>query len=169
MAVLLLLFVAFMAFSSAKCQQVVKGRVSCVDCTTTYDFSDIMISFKCDGIKKLAVTGTEKDGSFEAELPSSTPKNCLAMLLGGQTKLYASRANLVSKIVKASPQASSSSYTITTPLAFSTTCPPGKASYCGGRNGLGSSKTVDLPLPKEWGLAPSSYYINPFVPIIGIP
>ncbi|CAN0916837.1 hypothetical protein LINGRAHAP2_LOCUS29933 [Linum grandiflorum] len=179
MAVALLLwFVAFLAFTSqqlgaAAKSQVVNGRVSCVDCPTTptYDFSGILISVKCDGDRKLAVTGTEKDGSFQAELPSATPQNCLAKLLGGPTKLYASRSNLVSKIVKSSTTTSDDidSYTISTPLAFSTTCPPGKASYCSGRNGLGSSKTVDLPIPKEWGLAPTSYYINPFVPIIGIP
>ncbi|RZB76524.1 hypothetical protein D0Y65_034816, partial [Glycine soja] len=33
---------------------------------------------------------------------------------------------------------------------------------------FGSSKSFDLPLPREWGLAPSSFYV-PFFPIIGIP
>ncbi|RVW86716.1 hypothetical protein CK203_039871 [Vitis vinifera] len=128
---------------------VMKGSVTCLDCHRHHDFS-------------------EADGSFKTNLPSDTqtsspPLNCLAKLLGGPNQLYAFRKNTVSKIVKARDD---SSYTISTPLSFSTTCP---SSVKGAKYGeFGSSKTVDLPLPPEWGLAPSSYYI-PFFPIIGIP
>ncbi|KAJ8750072.1 hypothetical protein K2173_013987 [Erythroxylum novogranatense] len=146
--------------------EVVKGKVSCLDCRTNYDFSGVKIQVKCGRVNKLATTGT--DGSFDVEFPvrtsSETPKNCVAKLLGGPTKLYASRQNVVSKIVRSHD---SNSYTISSPLAFSTTC-LSSSGKCGGGQDIGSSKTVDLPLPREWGLAPSSYYV-PFLPIIGIP
>lgn len=122
---------------------------------------------KCANVKRLATSTTSSEGSFEVELPSgsgtrtsTTPLNCLAKLIGGSSQIYASRKNMVSKIVKTQD---SSSYTISTPLVFSTTSPP-----VGKLKDTGSSKTIDLPLPREWGLAPSSYYI-PFFPIIGIP
>ena len=123
---------------------------------------------KCDQVKKLAVATAEADGSFKTNLPSdaqhSSPHlNCLAKLLGGPNQLYAYRKNTVSGIVKAGD---GSFYTISTPLSFSTTC---SSSVKGEKNGeFGASKTVDLPIPPEWGLAPSSYYV-PFFPIIGIP
>lgn len=118
-------------------------------------------------MKKLAMATTEADGSFKTNLPSDTQTsshlNCLAKLLGGPDQLYASRKNIVSRIVMAGD---GSSYTISTPLSFSTKCP---TSVKGEKNGeVGASKTVDLPIPPEWGLAPSSYYV-PFFPIIGIP
>ncbi|WJZ89937.1 hypothetical protein VitviT2T_009120 [Vitis vinifera] len=147
---------------------VMKGSVTCLDCHRHHDFSGIKVLVKCDRVKKLAMATTEADGSFKTNLPSDTqtsspPLNCLAKLLGGPNQLYAFRKNTVSKIVKARDD---SSYTISTPLSFSTTCP---SSVKGAKYGeFGSSKTVDLPLPPEWGLAPSSYYI-PFFPIIGIP
>ena len=128
---------------------------------------------KCDRVKKLATAITEDDGSFEVELPSdSTPKsspplNCHAKLLGGPTQLYASKKNTVSKIITTHAP---NIYTISTPLSFSKSCPSTiEAAKCKPiKNKFGSSKTFDLPLPPEWGLAPSSYYI-PFFPIIGIP
>lgn len=124
---------------------------------------------KCDKVRKLATTTTKSDGSFEVKLPpgtstAATPLICLAKLLGGPTQLYVSRQNMVSKIVQTHD---SNSYTISTPLAFSSTCYAG-GGKCGVSNQFGSSKTIDLPLPREWGLAPSSYYV-PFFPIIGIP
>ena len=124
---------------------------------------------KCEGVKKLAVATTEDDGSFKVDLPSDHTKpspssvNCLAKILGGPVQLYASRKNQVSQILKGKEQ---NSYIISTPLSFLTSCP--KNTKCKGGNQVGSSKTVDLPLPPEWGLAPTSYYV-PFVPIIGIP
>ncbi|CAL1403887.1 unnamed protein product [Linum trigynum] len=169
---LLFLFAFLLPFSTES--QVVKSSVSCLDCTTTtapHHFSGIRVGVKCDGVEKLVMTEAESDGSFESELPttgSTPPANCVAKLLGGQTKLYALRTSLVSNLVKANNGDDENSYTTSTPLAFYTACPRGKASYCNG-NGVGSSKTVDLPLPREWGLAPTSYYLNPFIPIIGIP
>ena len=119
---------------------------------------------KCANVKKLGTATTENDGSFETQLPSDGSRasslNCLAKLLGGQTQLYAFRKDMVSQIVKGKEP---SSYTISTPLSFSESCPTN--TKC---KALGSSETVDLPLPPEWGFAPSSYYV-PFVPIIGVP
>lgn len=114
---------------------------------------------------------TEYDGSFEVELPSKTsPLNCHAKLLGGPIQLYATRKNVITKIIKSSSDdhEETNSYTISTPLSYSTSCRTADHAKCRAVNKFGSSKTVDLPLPREWGLAPSSYYV-PFVPIIGIP
>lgn len=133
----------------------------------------IKVLVKCDGVKKLAMANTEYDGSFEVELPSGTskssPQNCHAKLLGGPIQVYATRKNVISKIIKSSDDHETNSYTISTPLSFSTSCPTTDHAKCKAMNKFGSSKTVDLPLPREWGLAPSSYYI-PYIPIvIGIP
>lgn len=129
-------------------------------------FSDIKVSLKCEGVKTLAITATEKDGSFKANLPSyhtKTSTNCFAKLLGGPTQLYTRKQNQVSQITKGKEE---NTYTISTPLSFMISCP--KNTNCKAAKPVGSSKTVDLPLPPAWGLAPSSYYV-PFVPIIGIP
>lgn len=145
----------------------------CYSLFSLYPFSGINVVVKCDKVKKQVVSTTENDGSFTTELPSDTPQsfaqtaNCLAKLLGGPNQLYASRKNMVSEVVKSHEP---NSYTIATPLAFSTTCPSAKNNAkCSAHDAaIGSSKTVDIPLPREWGLAPSSYYV-PFIPIIGIP
>ncbi|XP_059430383.1 uncharacterized protein LOC132163997 [Corylus avellana] len=165
----LLLVLAFARFEPSTCQ-VVKAKVSCLDCKHNDAFSGIKVGVKCDGVKKLAVADTEYDGSFEVELPSKTsPLNCHAKLLGGPIQLYASGKNVITKIIKSnSDDEETNSYTISTPLSYSTSCPTADHAKCRAVNKFGSSKTVDLPLPREWGLAPSSYYV-PFVPIIGIP
>nr|AFK37535.1 unknown [Lotus japonicus] len=148
----------------------VKGNVSCTDCTDNYDFSGIKVSVKCEGVQNKALTTTtEEDGSFKVHLPSHYAKSpsmkCLAKLLGGPDLLYASRKNRVSLIVKAKEE---NIYTISTPLSFFTYCP--QNSECKAANEFGSSKTFDFPMPPAWGLAPSSYYFPlPFFPIIGIP
>ncbi|KAG4385428.1 hypothetical protein AAZX31_12G086800 [Glycine max] len=144
-----LLFALALAKIDPSTCQMVQGRVFCVDCTHNYDLS-------------------ENDGSFKVDLPldhtkPSSVKNCLAKLLGGPVQLYVSRENQVSQIIKGKEQ---NSYTISTPLSFRTSCPLNTKCKAGKK--VGSSKTVDLPLPPEWGLAPSSYYV-PFFPIIGIP
>ncbi|ESW04446.1 hypothetical protein PHAVU_011G095400 [Phaseolus vulgaris] len=157
----LLLALALAKFDPSTCQ-ILQGKVSCVDCTLNYDLSDVKVSVKCDGVKKLGVATTENDGSFKVELPSDKG-NCLAKVLGGPVQLYVSGKDQISEIVKGKEQ---NSYTISTPLIFRTSCPP--RTSCKGGTKVGSSKTVDLPLPPEWGLAPSSYYV-PFFPIIGIP
>ncbi|KAF2321604.1 hypothetical protein GH714_000617 [Hevea brasiliensis] len=164
-AVLLFAVVLSGIFQLSTCQ-VLKGNLTCLDCSSHYDFSGIKVLVKCANVKRLAASTTKSQGSFEVELPSgsssrtsTTPLNCLAKLIGGSSQIYASRKNMVSKIVKIQD---SSSYTISTPLVFSTTSPVGKL------KNIGSSKTIDLPVPREWGLAPSSFY-TPFFPIIGIP
>lgn len=131
-------------------------------------FSGIKILVKCDQVKKMSMATTKNDGSFETQLPTdiskSGPKalNCLAKLLGGPKQLYASKKLMTSQVINTTH---SDSLTIATPLAFYTSCPSNTNQvHCK----VASSKTVDLPLPPEWGLAPSSYYI-PFFPIIGIP
>ncbi|KAF8397931.1 hypothetical protein HHK36_016857 [Tetracentron sinense] len=147
---------------------VVKGSLSCLDCSAHDDLSGIRVLVKCDKVKKLAVATTEEDGSFKAELPSASPSNCLAKLAGGPKQLYSSKKSLVSKIVKTHE---SNSYTISTPITFSTSYPSKTKiplSSSSATSEFGSSEFADLPLPPEWGLAPSSYYI-PFIPIIGIP
>lgn len=121
-------------------------------CYVVWFISGIKISVKCDKVVKLVEATTEHDGSFMVKLPTDSGK-CLAQLVGGPEQLYASRKNMFSQIVKAKQP---NMFTISTPLSFFT------------KSNLGSSKTVDLPLPREWGLAPSSYYV-PFFPIIGIP
>ncbi|XP_028756801.1 uncharacterized protein LOC114716036 [Neltuma alba] len=147
----LLFALALATIDPSTCKEV-KAKVSCLDCPNNFDFSGIRVSVKCDKVNKLGVATAEHDGSFNLKLPKDSGK-CLAQLVGGPEQLYASRKNMFSRIVKAREP---NTFTISTPLSFST------------KSELGSSKTVDLPLPPEWGLAPSSYYI-PFFPIIGIP
>lgn len=108
---------------------------------------------------------TEEDGSFETTLASKPPPSaagCSAKILGATQQLYVPKTS-ESKIVEAH---AAGHYTTSEPLRFYTKCPNKK---CGSSDlGFGSSKTFDLPVPKEWGLAPTSYYL-PFIPIIGIP
>lgn len=133
-------------------------------------FSGIMISVKCEGVKNLAMAITEEKGFFKVDLPRDHTKppsvNCVVKLLGGPNHLYATKKNKVSEIVKGKEK---NTYTISTPLSFLTSCP--QNTECKAtKNQFGSSKTLDFPLPPEWGLAPSSYYLPfPFYPIIGIP
>ncbi|GFZ13106.1 pollen Ole e 1 allergen and extensin family protein [Actinidia rufa] len=148
---------------------VLKGSVTCLDCNHLYNLSDIKVLVKCSRVKKLATATTEEDGTFAIKLPSDTPTapsslNCLAKILGGPRQLYTSRTKMVSIVVNVP---NSNAYTVSTPLKFYTSCP--KDAKCRAQNAeIGSSKTIDLPLPREWGLAPTSYYV-PFIPIIGIP
>ncbi|BAT90395.1 uncharacterized protein HKW66_Vig0143370 [Vigna angularis] len=157
-----LLLVFALAIIQPSTSQTLQGKVSCVDCTLNYHLSDVKVSVKCDGVKKLVVATTENDGSFKANLPSDK-RSCFAKVLGGAVQLYASGKDQISQIIKGKEY---NSYTISTPLSFRTSCPP--RTNCKSGKQVGSSKTVDLPLPPEWGLAPSSYYV-PFFPIIGIP
>ncbi|OMO59874.1 Pollen Ole e 1 allergen/extensin [Corchorus olitorius] len=166
-----LFFLVAIARIQLSTSQVLEGKVSCLDCKHDYDYSGIMVQVKCAQVKKLATATAEEDGSFKFELPSDktktpSPQKCLARLLGGPNQLYGRRKNLMSTVVKAHGL---DSCTISTPLTFSTSCPLAtQDAKCGAPTEIGSSKTVDLPLPPEWGLAPSSYYV-PFFPIIGIP
>ncbi|KAI3743290.1 hypothetical protein L1987_60996 [Smallanthus sonchifolius] len=146
-----------------------KSSVICVDCSTSSDLAGIKILVKCNQVKNLAMVTTNEHGVFETQLPSS---NCQAKILGGPKQLYISRNAMVTSIMKVHE---TDSYTTSQPLNFYTSCPLSQNhdGKCGAHNDaigrkVGSSKTVDLPLPKEWGLAPSSYYVL-FFPIIGIP
>ncbi|CAH9072665.1 unnamed protein product [Cuscuta europaea] len=145
---------------------VIKGSVSCMDCVSHHDISGIMVSVKCGQVTKLATVALSKqDGSFETTLASNPPvsaASCQAKILGGAQQLYVHKTTSEAKIVTALGH---SPYTTSEPLRFYTECPNKK---CGAPADLefGSSKTIDLP--KEWGLAPTSYYM-PFIPIIGIP
>ncbi|KAL6205284.1 hypothetical protein ACLB2K_022546 [Fragaria x ananassa] len=167
-----LLFALFLAKFELSYGQVLKAKVTCLDCHKNYDFSGIKVLVKCDQVKKLATATTEADGSFEVKLPSDDSKSpaslhCLAKILGGTKQLYVSRKVVASKILKTHDF---NSYTISTPLSFFTSCPLSieDQAACKAKNEVGSSKTFNLPLPPEWGLAPSSFYV-PFFPIIGIP
>nr|ACU14606.1 unknown [Glycine max] len=165
-----LLFALAIARISPSACQTVEGKVSCTDCADNYDFSGIKVSVKCEGVKNLAMATTEDKGFSQVDLPSDQTKppsvNCFTKLLGGpNTNLYASKKNLVSQIVKGKEK---NTYTISTPLSFFTSCPQNTECKAANYNQFGSSKTFDLPLPREWGLAPSSFYV-PFFPIIGIP
>ncbi|GFP92264.1 hypothetical protein PHJA_001370500 [Phtheirospermum japonicum] len=173
MAINRVVVVLFFAFALAKAElQTLKGSVTCLDCPQVYDLSGIQVLVKCDKVKKLAMAYTEGDGTFQTEPPSdgpdssTNPSNCMAKIMGGPQLIYTSAKDSLIPFAK-SKDSSHNYFTLSKPLSFYKTCPlKGK---CGGNDmGFGSSKTVDLPLPREWGLAPSSYYI-PFVPIIGIP
>lgn len=127
-------------------------------------FPGIRVILKCNKVKNHSVSYTEKDGSFEAKLPSDenlkegSPSNCTAWIAGGPQQLYVSAEDSAVLVVEAGGQLTTSK-----PLGFYKT-----RSVEGKDMMFGSSKTLDLPMPREWGLTPSSYYI-PFFPIIGIP
>lgn len=115
---------------------------------------------------------TEEDGSFTTEIPSdgantaAAPSNCMAKIMGGPKQLFIPEKEAIIPVF-ANAKEKSADFTTVKPLGFYKRCP--SKGRCGGKDmGFASSKTVDLPLPREWGLAPSSYYV-PFIPIIGIP
>ncbi|XP_022152986.1 uncharacterized protein LOC111020592 isoform X2 [Momordica charantia] len=128
-----------------------------------------VVMVKCDKVDKVVTATTGKDGFFEAELhPSSDGRDCEARLAGRPNQIYSATNTIVAGIVRGDGGV----YGISTPLAFCTACrsiSSEAVKYCkaAGRK-FGSSKTFNLPLPPEWGLAPSSYYF-PFFPIIGVP
>lgn len=132
--------------------------ISSLDVTT--QTAGVRVGVKC-GREKPSYACTDDDGYFETEVPKGASPNCFAMLLGGTKQLCASKKALISKVVKTKD---ANSFTIATPLTFSSKCPSAKGSVTGFKY----SKTIDLPVPREWGLAPTSYYF-PFIPIIGIP
>ena len=119
-------------------------------------------------MKKHAVAITNQHGSFEANLPSShrSLANCKARFLGGPKQLYALNKDMVSKLIRVGDQANT--YTTSNTLTFASSCSTlTKHRKCSAS--FGSSKTIDFLFPPEYGLPPSSYYLTPFLPIIGIP
>ncbi|EPS71447.1 hypothetical protein M569_03316, partial [Genlisea aurea] len=149
---------------------VVKGSVSCADCKPGSDLSGIQVLMKCDGVKKLSMAYTDTRGRFQADLPSDAAppppsSNCMAKIMGGPYQLYVKASE--ASVPVSRTQRRAGVFAVSKPMSFVRDCPAG--GNCGAKDaGFVSSDTVGLPLPKEWGLAPSSYYI-PFVPIIGIP
>ncbi|AEC07988.1 hypothetical protein AtNW77_Chr2g0246841 [Arabidopsis thaliana] len=135
----------------------VEGKVSCFDCPNDYDYSGITVGVSCSHTNTRFTVTTDKKGDFISELPSKIESNCEAELQGSVKQLYASKNNVKSKIVKLGGD----KYGLSSKLFFLKSCPRSFGSFS-------SSKTVDLPVPPEWGLAPTSYYV-PFLPIIGIP
>ncbi|XP_038895206.1 uncharacterized protein LOC120083500 [Benincasa hispida] len=151
-----------------------KAKISCLDCQSNYDLSGNLIMVMCERVKNLTMAITKADGSFETPLPSdvasvdfeaagSSPK-CIAKLVGGAHQLFASRKDMASTIIK---KTNFKFFTIATPLKFST-CKENKKCKAMKKDFIEDSKTIDLPLPPEWGFPPTSYYF-PVLPIIGIP
>ncbi|KAL5710549.1 hypothetical protein ACHQM5_021097 [Ranunculus cassubicifolius] len=164
---ILLVMIVIAAFIQSSTCHVVKGSVSCLDCKHHDDLSGVHVVMKCEKVKQYAMATTEKDGSFETELtadPSST--TCQAQLLGGPKQLCSYKKTIAANIVKAYD---TKSYTLSTPLDFYTSCPSAPSNAKSGRANpkIDSSKTIDLPLPREWGMPPTSLYM-PIFPI-GIP
>ncbi|GAB2285559.1 hypothetical protein Dimus_020006 [Dionaea muscipula] len=172
-AALAVVLIAVVSRMEPSACSVVKASVSCVDCGHDYDLSGIRVMIECDEEKKLGIATTNQNGSFEADLPLAgkgilvPASNCLARLLGGPGPLYALNENMVSKIIMA--QDIIDTYTTSTPLSFiKSCCPVGKNGKYKSSDAELDSKTVDLPIPSEFGLPPTSYY-TPIIPIIGIP
>ncbi|XP_027105886.1 uncharacterized protein [Coffea arabica] len=169
--IIALFFTLALARIELSTSNVLRGSVTCLDCDGHNDLSGIKIVVKCSNVKMVDVATTKKDGTFETELAKGTTTSpnslkCLAKILGGPSLLYTSGKKTISKVEKVEGH---DYYTNTEPLNFYKSCPAEKHAECASVDlEFGSSKTVDLPLPREWGLAPSSYYV-PFIPIIGIP
>ncbi|KAK1299906.1 hypothetical protein QJS10_CPB13g01534 [Acorus calamus] len=129
----------------------------------------LVVEGSCAKEKRLTMATTNQGGSFKAELPptttatASSSPDCLAVLLGGPERLCGPKKGLVSKVVKAPLP---DTYTVSAPLSIFSACPSGAEKAA--QPVFGNSKTFDLPLPPEWGLPPTSFFI-PFFPIIGIP
>ncbi|KAL3518563.1 hypothetical protein ACH5RR_021152 [Cinchona calisaya] len=166
-----LFFTLVLARAEFSTGHVLEGSVTCLDCDGHNDLSGIKVLVKCSNVKKMALATTKEDGTFSTELPKDTRKTspadspkCLAKILGAPTLLYTSGKKTISKVEKVQGH---DYYANSQPLNFYNSCPPEKHAQCASTE-FSSSKTVDIPLPREWGLAPSSYYF-PFFPIIGIP
>ncbi|XP_042510553.1 uncharacterized protein LOC122085979 [Macadamia integrifolia] len=157
------------------------GSVSCLDCKEkSHQLHGIRVLVGCDGVKKMAMAVTDDNGHFRTELPrdssSKSSTKCLAKLLGGPKQLCSSRKTLVYNVVEADH--GKNSFTIAKPLAFFTSCSTNTKAKTQSTpldemtktftTDFGPFKTINIPLPSEWGLAPTSDYI-PIMPIIGIP
>ncbi|VVB16833.1 unnamed protein product [Arabis nemorensis] len=167
-AVAAFFFFVFAVFSNFKlsASSLVRGKVSCLDCQTDFDFSGIKVLLKCDGEKKPVTAMAASDGSFRSALPITNEKgsmNCLAKLLGGPDQLYAHKHNLVSELVKS--KRDSKVFTTSNPLSFSLSCPKPTRDNAGEM--IGDSKTINFPGTGGFGFPPASFF--PFIPIIGIP
>ncbi|XP_039124922.1 uncharacterized protein LOC120261204 [Dioscorea cayenensis subsp. rotundata] len=169
--------------ATAAAALLLKGSVSCLDCTSLQDFSGVKVAVSCSHTSQVVSTLTNKKGEFEVKLPSSSSSSssssakCIATLLGGKVQLCAYRKDMVSKLVK--PQGSTSnSFVLTTPLNFFTTSCPSRTVHAPtmyeklddhDRSSSSSPSTPEnIPQPYPWGLPPPCYFCH-FLPIIGIP
>ncbi|KAM0939794.1 hypothetical protein DsansV1_C19g0157181 [Dioscorea sansibarensis] len=167
--------------TTATATPLLKGSVSCLDCTSLQDLSGVKVAVSCSHTGQVISSLTNKKGEFEVKLPSSSSSSpkCVATLLGCKVQLCAFRKDMVSKLVK--PQGSpSNSFVLTTPLNFfSTSCPSRTVhaptmhqkldDHDRSSSSSSSPSTPDnIPQPYPWGLPPPCYFCH-FLPIIGIP
>ncbi|KAK6163570.1 hypothetical protein DH2020_000434 [Rehmannia glutinosa] len=123
-------FALFFTLALAKAEiytaQLLKGSITCLDCPNgSENLSGVQVLVKCDKVKKLAMAYTEKDGTFQTELPSDGPKsanpsNCMAKIMGGPHLLYTSTKNSLIPIAKSKELGH---FTTSKPLSFYKTCP----------------------------------------------
>ncbi|KAF3778210.1 hypothetical protein EJ110_NYTH41879 [Nymphaea thermarum] len=168
-SVAILLVLLLQSASSYEASSVaVTGSISCPDCTSRRQLAGLRVVIKCGRAKQAIGTLTDNTGAFKVNLSSSLLHDmapCYAMLLSGSNRQCKFEGgHNIARIVDGR---------LTSPLTFSPFSCPGKPSQGlkpGGSQGaeLGDSKTIDLPLPPEWGLPPTSYYTYPIIPI-GIP
>ncbi|KAI0496885.1 hypothetical protein KFK09_023211 [Dendrobium nobile] len=168
-----------------------KGSVSCIDCSPSYDLSGVRMAVNCSKEDILSYALTDAKGQFQISIakPSPLPSDCSVNLLGGKTQLCGFRKSIISKIVAINPlnASTNSSYTVRTPLAFFTSCKKiieeaklekGNGGNYGGRAALGEDKSLNTMATQQAGLPepppetfwlPPLIYVIPFFPIIGIP
>ncbi|XP_051113460.1 uncharacterized protein LOC127239389 [Andrographis paniculata] len=157
--------------------QVLKGSVACLDCAHGVDLSGFQVLVKCDSSKKLAMTYTRQDGTFDTELPSdgqnvsksSNPDKCMAKIMGGPHQFYIRTNNAIIPVVKSIEFGHS---TVSKPLGFYKNCPP--KSKCDAKDFGFEASEVKKPLPGQGQGEgevhdPSTYNYIPFFPIVGIP
>ncbi|ERN07100.1 uncharacterized protein LOC18435316 [Amborella trichopoda] len=178
-----LVFLLSFSSSHLASAHVVEDQISCLDCTK-HQAHGVGLVIKCDSEKPILAV-TDRTGSFKAEITTSKTSapledTCYASLLGPRNKLCSFKNNQASKFVKSAKyhkDPSSSYYALFTPLSFSSSdcvsmanrkIKPDFKVEDTKQDGSKSSKTIDLPVPREWGLAPTSYYFYPIIPI-GIP
>lgn len=139
------------------------------------------VAVKCKNDKELVYALTNKEGCFEAVIPtnfsSSSSPNCVVMLLGGPVQVWAFKKSMMSKIVKAAT-GQKDSYSLSTRLTFFTSYPSKAHQSPDGsekapQSGVlvapdGSSSTGGVGLPRPASTLPLIFYF-PFLPIIGIP
>ncbi|KAH0454021.1 hypothetical protein IEQ34_018345 [Dendrobium chrysotoxum] len=182
-----LLFAYLLQFSIGS---LLKGSVTCIDCSPSYDLSGVRLAVNCSKEEKLSYALTNAKGQFQISIakPSPLPSDCSVNLLGGKTQLCGFRKSIISKIIAINPlnTSTNSSYTVRTPLAFFTSCKKiieeakvekGNGANYGGQAALGednspktmASQQAELPPPEETYWLPPLIYVIPFFPIIGIP
>ncbi|CAN6439185.1 unnamed protein product [Victoria cruziana] len=148
---------------------VVTGSVSCPHCTSGDQLQGLGVVVGCGRDGQVGGALTNDSGWFKVNmrrpglLQSAAP--CYAMLVSGPRRRCRFKdGHSMARVVDGR---------LTSPLTFSPASCVGEPSQGLGPASirgaeLGDSKTIDLPLPREWGLPPTSYYTFPVIPI-GIP